>query len=44
MVGCNLLFLISLVDHFSIGEISDEFLLLFWLVGQALRMAVIARK
>jgi len=31
--GCNLLFLISIFNNITLGEISDELLLLFWLVG-----------
>jgi hypothetical protein len=44
VVGCNLLFIVSLVNNVRVGELSDEVLLLFWIVGQALRMLVIARK
>uniref|UniRef100_A0A7S3MVD5 Uncharacterized protein n=1 Tax=Strombidium inclinatum TaxID=197538 RepID=A0A7S3MVD5_9SPIT len=43
VVGCNLLFLVSLLDGYTIGEISDEFLLLVWSVIQTLRILMIAR-
>jgi hypothetical protein len=33
VVGCNLLFFISLLNHTTLGELSDEFLLVFWLIG-----------
>ena len=44
VVGCNVLFLVSLINNISLGEVSDELLLVFWLIGQSLRMIVIARK
>jgi len=42
--GCNSLFLLSLAAQVSIGEISEELLLVFWSIAQSLRMLVIARK
>lgn len=44
VIGCNLLFVGSILSHAAIGEISEEALLIFWSIAQSLRMLVIARK
>jgi len=33
VIGCNLLFLISVIDNVTFGEISEEGLLVFWSIG-----------
>lgn len=33
VAGCNTLFLVSVIDDVTFGEISDELLLVFWSVG-----------
>ena len=44
VVGCNVLFIVSLLQHMMINEISEEILLVAWSISQSLRMIVIARK
>ena len=44
VVACNILFIFSILNHVTFGEISEEFLLVAWSVAQSLRMLVIARK
>jgi len=44
VLGCNALFIVSLMQHISAEEISEELLLVAWSVAQSLRMIVIARK
>lgn len=44
VLGCNLLFVVSIIAQVSYGEISEELLLVFWAIAQSLRMIVIARK
>ena len=44
VVGCDFLFMFSIIFRAAAGEISEELLLTFWAVGQSLRMIVIARK
>ena len=44
VLGCNALFIISLLQHISAEEISEELLLVAWSIAQSLRMIVIARK
>ena len=44
VLGCNILFIISLLSHITAEEISEELLLVAWSVAQSLRMIVIARK
>ena len=44
VLGCNILFIISLLSHITAEEISEELLLVAWSIAQSLRMIVIARK
>jgi hypothetical protein len=44
VLGCNALFIVSLLQHISAEEISEELLLVAWSIAQSLRMIVIARK
>ena len=42
--GCNMLFFVSILDDMTVGEISDEVLLVMWSVIQSFRMLMIARR
>jgi len=33
VIGCNLLFIVSLIAHVTFGEISEELLLVFWSIA-----------
>ena len=44
VIGCNLLFIISLMAHSTLEYISEEILLVAWSIAQSLRMIIIARK
>lgn len=44
VIGCNLLFVISILSQASYEIITDELLLCVWAVAQSFRMVIIARK
>ena len=44
VIGCNVLFIVSLLSHVSFEYISEEILLVAWSIAQSFRMIIIARK
>lgn len=44
VVGCNILFIFSVIKHITYEELSEELLLVVWSIAQSLRMIMIARK
>ena len=43
VIGCNLLFIMTLLSHVSFEYISEEILLVAWSIAQSFRMIMIAR-
>ena len=44
VIGCNVLFFISILSQVTYEIITDELLLVIWAIAQSLRMIIIARK